>query len=353
MKKLAWLPLAFTLCALTLGCDGAVSTRRVPLSDLAAQMAAVQCAVRVQCTGRPLEATDQDCVSQTTAKLQSTLVGQIASAVARQTAVFDERKAADCIDDLKKAGCARFDTLLPETCLAATGGKGVVGVTCVSEFDCAADNFCSVGDQCPGVCKPRGRDTSAECNDDRSCGAGLRCPDIGGKCAAPLAAGAVCDVFGKPCAFGYSCFSPTILDPGTCEPAIKTWSSSAGETCAILASFFCAPGLSCPVLSDTEGELPVCKAGAVSAGQCTIGLPDPCPAAEYCEGSILDGTGMCSPRAPRMTACRSSRQCMFGDVCDGQLCVPRQPLGGPCESETGCWSRACSAGVCVVAQLCP
>ena len=353
MKISAWVPSAFTLCALTLGCDGAVSTRQVPLSNLAAQMAAVQCAVRAQCTGRPLEATDQDCVSQTTVKLQSTVVGQIGEAVARQTAVYDARKAADCIDELKQAGCARFDTLLPETCLAAIGGKGVVNAPCVSEFDCAADNLCSAGDQCPGVCKPRGRDTTFECDDDRSCGPGLRCPDIGGKCAVPLAAGAACDVFGKPCVFGFSCFSPTILDLGTCQPVGKAWSSRVGETCAILASFFCAPGLSCPVFSAQEGQLPMCQAAAVSGSKCTIGLPDPCPATQYCEGSILEGTGTCTPRAARTTACRSSRQCMFGDVCDRDLCVPRQPLGGSCVSETGCWSRACTDGVCVVAQLCP
>jgi hypothetical protein len=352
MRDSAWVPWAFTLCALTLGCDGAVSPRQISLKDFAAHIAAVQCGVRSQCTGRPLEATDQDCVSQTTVKLQSTLVGQIAAAIARQTAVFDERKAAVCIDDLKTAGCARFDTLLPDACLAAIGGKGIVGAACVSEFDCAAENFCSVGDQCPGVCNPRGRDVMTECVDDRSCGPGLRCPEIGGKCAVPLAAGAACDVFGKPCAFGYSCFSPTILDPGTCEPVVKAWSSTVGETCAILASFFCAPGLSCPVLSDKEGELPVCKAAAPSGAKCTIGLPDPCPANEYCEGSILNGTGMCTPRVARMAACRSSRQCMFGDVCDGDVCVPRQPIAGPCVTETGCWSRACDRGLCVVSDLC-
>lgn len=352
MKFAAWVPCAFTLGLWALGCDGAVSTRRVALVDLAAQMATVQCEVRSQCTARPLDATDQNCVAQTRLRLQSTVVGQIADAVARGAAVYDERKAADCISELKAAGCARFETVLPETCLAAIGGKGEVNAPCASQYDCSANHFCNLTDACPGVCAPRGLATATECADDRSCAPGLRCPEFGGSCTKPLPAGAACDIFGPPCDFGYSCFSPTILDAGTCEPVIRLWSSTVGGSCAILAGFFCASGLSCPILSAQEGQLPICEGVVPSGGTCVIGFPDPCTPGEYCEGSILEGTGKCTPRSTRGAMCRSSRQCMFGDVCEAGSCVQRQPLGGACVTESGCWSRACVGGICVVPSLC-
>ncbi|MDX2023353.1 MAG: hypothetical protein SF187_24170 [Deltaproteobacteria bacterium] len=339
------------LGAALLACDGAASARKVPLTELAAQMAAVECAVRPQCTGRPLEATDQDCVTQTTARLQSTVVAQVADAVARGTAVYDERGAWNCVAALKAAGCARFGTLLPESCLAAMGGVGAAGAACASEFDCRADHTCRTDVQCPGMCAPRGA-AGADCGTDRDCAPGLRCPDIGGKCAVPLQGDKDCDLFGKPCDFGLTCFSPTILETGRCVPVVRAWQSPVGEPCAILASFFCAPGLSCPVLSNVAGEFPTCAPASASGGACVIGLPDPCPAAEYCAGSILEGTGMCTPRVGRGAACVTSRQCLLGDVCEKGVCGPRQNLGGACETESGCWSRACVGGACVTPTLC-
>ena len=340
------------LCVYFMSCDGSAATRKVPLAQLAAQMAAVQCELRSQCTGRPLEVTDQDCVTQTTARLQSTVAAQVADAVARGTAVYDEKAAVDCVAELKAAGCARFGTVLPESCLVAMGGVGTMGAACASEFDCRADHSCKVDEACPGVCAPRGKDASADCSTDRDCAPGLRCPDIGGKCALPLAEDASCDLFGSPCAFGYTCFSPTILERGRCVPVLRTWQSAAGQPCAILANFYCAPGLSCPVLSAVEGEFPSCAAASTSGGACVIGFPDPCPPAEFCAGSILEGTGLCTPRVTRGAACMTSRQCLLGDVCEFGVCGPRQPLGGACETETGCWSRACAGGVCVSPTLC-
>ena len=357
MRSCAWGHWAFTLaCAvfftLVVGCDGAATTRYVPLAQLAARMASVQCKVRTQCTGRPLEVTDQDCLSQTTARLQSTLVGEIADAVVRNTALYDERKAADCIDELNNAACARFETLLPPSCLAAVGGRGTTGTPCVSEFDCSAAHFCSVGDKCPGACQPRGQDGTAACSDDRACAEGLRCPDIGGTCAVPLAPGARCELFAKPCAFGFSCFAPTIVDPGTCEPVVSNWSRRMGQTCVVLAGLFCAPDLSCPFFAIQEDELPLCQTKSLSGGACVVSVPDPCPATEFCQGSILEGTGTCTPRVARAAPCLSSRECSFGDVCDGGLCGPRQALGAVCMSEAGCWSRSCVDGVCVNPNLC-
>ncbi|MCG5053619.1 MAG: hypothetical protein KA712_11715 [Myxococcales bacterium] len=340
-------PLAVMACGL-LACDG---TQGVTLAELPAQLAALECAVRPQCTGRPLDVPSETCASQTTSRLASTLVGELADAVARGTAVYDARAAKTCLAALEAEGCARFQTALPEACLEAAGGLGTTDTPCVSDFDCRADHSCRVGAECPGACRPRGV-AGEDCDVDRDCAPGLRCPDIGGRCAVPIPAEGVCDVFGPPCAFGTTCFSPTILDPGQCLPVLTTWSAPVGATCAILASYFCGPGLSCPILSERAGELPACRAGAGLGQTCVIGIPDPCPPQAYCEGSVVDGTGTCTVRVPRGQACAFSRQCAEGDVCDGGVCVPRQGLGGPCASEAGCWSRSCAEGVCVSPNLC-
>ena len=336
------------LCLAAVSCDGS----GVPLASLASEMAAVECAVRSQCTGRPLDLPGLSCEAQTTARIANTVVAELSAAIARGTARYDGGAGRACISALRAAGCAGYQTLLPDACLEAFGGKGVANATCVSHFDCAADHFCAVGDVCPGTCQPRGATENAACDEDRACAPGWRCPEIGGRCVQPLPLGSACQLFARPCAFGSTCFSASIIGDGTCEPVIKTWSAAVGESCAILAGYFCAPGGTCPVFSAREGELPRCEAAAASGGACAFGVPDPCPANEYCEGDLLAGAGTCSSRFARGQACRSSRQCAGGDVCDGSVCVARQDVGGPCASETGCWSRVCREGVCVAPDVC-
>lgn len=335
-------------CAWLAACDGS----GVPLSALPREMAALECAVRSQCTARPLELAGATCAEQTETRLANTLFAEVNAAIARGTARYEASAARPCLHELARAGCARFQTILPDVCLEALGGQGVAGAACVSHFDCRSDHHCLMGDTCPGTCQPRGASVESPCEDDRACASGWRCPEVGGRCAQPLPLHAPCRLFSRPCVLGSTCFSPTIVQDGTCEPVLRTWAAGVGETCAILAGYFCAPGAACPVFSEREGELPACMALAPSGGACAFSIPDPCPAGEYCEGDFLSGVGTCTARLTRGQACRSSRQCGGGDVCDGDVCVPRQGLGGACASEAACWSGVCDRGVCVAADLC-
>jgi hypothetical protein len=238
------------------------------------------------------------------------------------------------------AACAGAQTgcgNLSQPACAALPGKLPSGAQCRFPSQCASAH-CATTNRAPcGVCTPP---SQPDDNCAVSCAEGLVCDNNTLQCAAPVGAGASCDV-AHPCDVGYSCVGA----PGTCQLA----ATHPGDDCdPTLANgpgcnftnngLFCGSSLRTCVEIKYVGEGEACGSTNASSARCKAG--------GFCVGGFCSGPAAddapCNldvgPPCLFPAYCRTNGGSDYNGVCtlpDGALCADDgiaaspPPAGGP------------------------
>lgn len=261
------------------------------------------------------------------------------AAIANGDTVFDDAKAAACLDAIAHASCdltSQSQRQVASTCSQIASGKRAEGAACSESFECRSQ-VCAVivsPELCErGNCLAGDPPTPAKIGEACSvalCEAGAYCDFPTGMCMALKAEGAPCG-FGA-CAAELDCVgSPT----GTCQalPALGepcsglcrdegTRCDAATSTCvkALLAGAACTMDSEC-------GVVYVCD----STHHCSLGVPvgAPCEVGQRCAGdhavcvTPAGTSGICAQPAADGAACQQNGDCA-SETCDptSKQCVP-------------------------------
>jgi hypothetical protein len=224
---------------------------------------------------------------------------------------YDPQSAAACLAAPWTA-CWTWETqaVQPQACDSVFAGLIPDGGACQFNVECIDGTCVSAGEMCGGTCAPPS-------------------PPVGAYAG------------GRFCAYGAGCANGGLCDGVTCRGSLQ-----AGDNCAEVGYFGCAPGLFC----DNTGT---CQLQVVQGGTC---LYDPkqdnvfvgpdlrglCQPGLVCQGEALlsDGgllPGTCEPPARIGEACAELANdevkhvsgCVLGAVCSCGVCVP-PPTSGRC-----------------------
>jgi hypothetical protein len=224
---------------------------------------------------------------------------------------------------------------------------------------------CVVRDSCPGTCGAYAAVGEA-CTRKNGCEGALVCSiDVGedqGTCTLPAGPGESCSS-SRSCPTFYVCLGVDYSDPnstGTCEPRDALFSGKLDEPCSLggVPGVLCEPHLVCELGGESAG---VCREPAGSGEACTLALPEPCPAGEYCRITDLVTrplVGVCTGSPEVGESCANPGgypvQCPMQAYCDEQsgLCAAVKRLGEACATDDACFSEACVDQKCVARLEC-
>jgi hypothetical protein len=257
---------------------------------------------------------------------------------------------ADGVCTPAPVGSAGAPSCAPFLC---DGTNATCPSSCLSDGDCAASDWCSMG-RCTGKlpagqgCSAADQCTSGQCVDGVCCnsacaGACDRCDANPGVCT-PVPAGSVgapsCGMFvcdgSSPscptmCGNDANCSTGNYCAANACVPA-QANGSSCSETRAC-ASGFCAGGTCCNAAC--AGSCQSCTGGmcaTVGAGQ--PGTPSCAP--YLCNGTLAG----CPP------SCAQDMDCAANNFCNGTQCAPLLMSGSICVRASECASGFCVGGYC-------
>ena len=338
--------------ALTAGaCDsGTTVPTDLTLDDLPPRYATVVCGAADQCLGPLIDIVLPNCESDIEALAEDSFVPVIREAIARGTVTYDGMAMAACLTALESASCSELDD--PSTiCDEALTGTAELGQPCLIDAECLGVAFCNrAAAACPGTCAALSG-SGGSCTRDAECAEGLDCSS--GSCVVSSGIGQRCT--GSECELGQVCVPDAAGADGTCQPLDSVLTAGIGENCELDSDGpYCQEGLSCVVTSAMAGMIDAQCAAPVGAGAaCHPGVPDPCPAGQYCAADVSSGIidGVCEPLPAVGEPCApalgpSTGRCGLGGRCVSGTCVRIGRLGDPCTSDAGCASNNCNAGTC-------
>jgi hypothetical protein len=326
----------------------------LPLSDYPRAFVAATCARLRTCSAAAFDISFAgfDCVEVLGPSFDDTIAEQFLDALDRGTLTYDPRLARACIEAARSVSCdAPLLTFDLGECYDAFSPPEDV-TDCHFDLECGRNRYCDTRAGCPGTCVPRD-EVGQPCLDDATCGYGLSCrgPDAASQVCVPLAeAGDACGGEAGVCAADHFCLGlrPLRGEVGRCVPVEEAFSAREGEACNLFEGPYCALGLSC---GRTAIETGICTRHPVaSGGACSAGIPDMCPAGEYCLPSgvgVPEGT--CVPLPREGEGCVfdiAVVRCAAGHRCVDEVCRVVGRLGDACASGDECVSRYCAGGVC-------
>ncbi|HMJ13012.1 MAG TPA: hypothetical protein VK524_16435 [Polyangiaceae bacterium] len=358
MRRLIAASVLVFACGFACSSDGDDSS--IALDDAATVLADAACGALERCYGPlyDLVLPGEDCTT-TIGEQLTEAVAELERAIDDGKARYDGGRMADCVDEVRAAGCGIDTALTSSACLAALDGTVELGDGCQSSQECSGDAFCRSAGTCPGQCVATG-DVGAVCESDGECEAGLECSSQQ-RCYAPAKKGQACGGSApETCDDGSFCVGASELGSGgECSAPDELFAAQSGESCSFVDGPLCAPGLSCTILSFANGIVEAECAPKVGAGAaCTLAVPDQCPTEQYCAIDEPPFTGTCTPKPRAGQPCApgpfedSDPVCAPYLRCDGGTCRPLQPLGGSCESDSACRSEFCLRGTCSLEGAC-
>jgi len=320
------------------------------VDDLAAKYAAALCKAYTSCAGdlyaifRPGE----DCVTNTTKTLAEGLA-TLPNAIDRGSIEYDDSKVQACLDQVSSGDCSTLSERSPASCKAALAGTIAEGGDCSLDGECRGEQYCKLGDACPGKCAPY-EQAGGACTGNSSCVSGLKC-GANGHCVAPSQEGEACKQGEPDCVDGLACLGDdsTAHTPGKCVTLAKAFNGKAGASCA-LDTNLCSIGFACEIKSLTpiSGN---CVAKLDSGAVCHIAVPDECPDDEYCVLPAPLGAGKCTTKPAAGTKCGAglgdAQVCAAYARCDAGVCRAIAHAGEDCNADDTCYSGHCLKGACV------
>ena len=317
----------------------------VPLNEMATASATIICQIVEQCIAPGFFGSD--CVTSYSAQFQDSQQPQLQDAVDRGTMNYDADKMRDCLDAMESMGCDAFDNSAPPAaCDEAMAGTVAPTGSCFIDEECAGDAFCNDGISCPGTCEAH-LPLNADCSMGGRCGGSADC--FNGVCTAPAQLNQPCGGRDHPyCGSGLDCEGGMDGLPGTCIARPAPTLAALDAACNPENSQFCQSGLSCVVTGLEGGEVPIwaCKAAVASGAACNFGVPDQCPAAEFCSGqfSPTNVQGTCTILPGENQPCADSmggEGCAPGMVCNDGICFRPKRLTEGCQNDWDCVSDYC------------
>lgn len=340
---------------------GSAGGTSVPLSDAIEAVIDVQCNAILTCAGDLAELwlAGMDCDTYFGNSFRDGQWPLIEEAVADGSIIYDGTKIQACLDAWEALGCDIFVMREPPVCEEALQGTVDVGGDCTLNAECKGPTFCKSNDGCPGTCTARLSEGSA-CSESDQCEAGLTCDDLLGECVVPSPAGEPCKAGQPDCEFGLLCTGNEDTTPGTCMEMADVLVNGNGESCGFDSASWCEKGLSCVLVNWTaSGPEATCQAVVASGATCGIGIPNQCPADEYCNADPQgtgSWTGTCVPLPTDGEPCadyEAGATCAPYHVCDtGGTCRQLQRLEGTCAEDATCYSDNCEAGECAPLNAC-
>ncbi len=221
--------------------------------------------------------------------------------------------------------CDKGNACMDYQCLPATGCREtpkIVGTSCSDGDSCTDSDRCNNG-SCAGT--------------PRDCGPGLACHTT------PACSGGACKSSPLPdntsCSDGSDCTSGDKCSGGTCSGTSKVCALGTcmtDNTCSE-ATGNCAPVLAPAGTPCDDGTK--CTSGDVCQGStCKPGAALSCDDQNPCTDDSCDPIGGCANVA-NSAPCNDGNGCTGEDVCDGKVCVGKQPV-------------VCTAGQCQVSSTC-
>ncbi len=327
----------------------------VSVDDLATKYATAYCEAFTNCIGgliaifRPGE----DCVIRTTQTLKEELA-TLPNAVERGTVKYDQSKLQGCIDEISSRDCSILSDRLPASCKAALAGTIAQGGECSLDSECKGEQYCKLGDTCPGKCAPY-EQAGGACTGDGDCVSGLKC-GVTAHCVAPSQEGEACKEGEPDCVDGFVCLGEdsTAHTPGKCVTLSQGFSGKLGGACAF-GTNLCVPGLACEIKSVTplSGE---CVAKLGTGAVCHVAIPDECQDDEYCVLPTPLGAGKCTPKPAPGAKCGAGlgdgKVCRAYARCDTDVCRDIAHAGEQCNANDTCYSGHCLNNACVTGDSC-
>jgi hypothetical protein len=354
------------------GSDGGPA--RLPLSDLARQLAHAACVNIDACFGPAAELIyhDEDCEAFYRAAIEAQIVAPLLRSIQQKGIGYSEAGGAQCVVKLLQAAaamppdCRGLNTFI-EDCKDALSNLRPTGGECAHRYECAKNNYCD-SPQCPGTCRPLGG-AGAPCLDNGQCTAGFLCgaptrdggdlSDGGKVCVPEIPHGQACRGLDSPCEAGTLCLS------GTCQTAHDVFTLNENQPCWG-NNLLCNPGLHCEFQGIPFLSAAICKPSVMAGRPCQFALPDECQKGSYCNAGVFGGPATCVALPIDTQPCARDyvqsvgikTNCAATFVCVNNLCRPRRNLTEPCEANVQCVSGLCAPrpdsglGVCIPAA-CP
>lgn len=230
--------------------------------------------------------------------------------------------SGNCVDG---TCCISTCTTPCRTCANASG-------TCTSLVTAQDDDTCSGTNTCSsaGTCGKK---------NGQSCGLGSECAS--GHCVDGTCCGDACTT---PCR---SCANAS----GACTSVIANQDDNACNgvnTCDSLGDCKKKTGQGCGAA--TECASGHCSDGFCCSSACSEGC-DVCSASGTCTVLGAGQTGQCGAykcggSAACPTTCTTDTQCVAGNYCGGNACLPQKNKGQTCGASNECQSGNCADGVC-------
>ena len=343
------------------GCGDDDSASGPTLEELPPLLAEELCDAFARCFGpaTPKGFTRESCLAENNAALADGDFQYLAASVEAGRASYHSGPAQRCLDDVRDATCSELGGGLRfDSCQEAIVGTITVGGDCALDEECVGEAFCMMGASCPGTCTAA-RTAGGDCENDDQCAAGLTC-DALGSCTTSAKDGEICGGDAPECELGLLCAGADeeMNVSGMCKPVDEVFSVPLAGTCTLDEGTFCQEGLSCVASVENQMVTWECAAEAAVGGACKLGIPDQCPAGQFCPvnpsglGATFEGTCQALPRAGQ-DCTEWQSLCDTGSVCgtDGK-CHPINRIGGACDEDAQCASENCVDGRCAAPPLC-
>ncbi len=340
----------------------------ITLDELPDAYAGALCQVLERCGGAVYDifTAYEDCKTLTAETLRQGGLDALAASVAAGRVEYHPDLVPACIAAVESRACDELIDRGIDACEAAIHGTVPGGQSCNLNEECEGSLICEINAACPGTCVER-YTAGIACTSDGECADGLVCSQVTAHCVKPAEAGESCGGGTEAqCDAGYYCQGDEVSRkmPGKCVAIDAITLGGAGDACDPTAGALCETSLSC-VLSGVTGSALTwqCRAPGVAGVACGLGLPEDCPAGEYCPLALTDvasGTveSNCVPLPASGEKC-ASRPLGGMPVCvayarcgaDGQ-CIDLRDLGESCDSDAVCYSGHCANGACEPANAC-
>lgn len=337
--------------------DGGDAETGVTLEELPAKYGAALCDVFSSCAGDLLAIfrPGEDCSKTTQVTVEESL-SPLKAAIDAGRIKYHPSRVQACLDDLTAAGCDQLDRREPASCRAAVEGTIAEGDECTIDAECAGEQFCKVGDACPGKCAAFAAAGEA-CLSNDHCKSGLACDD-NGHCVAPARLDELCKQGEPDCGPGLLCLGDdaTAKTPGRCFTVGDALAGKLGDACAFGDGTLCAIDYACEIRSvaPLSGE---CVAKVAANAECHAAIPDECPVDQYCKlGANPLDPGVCTDKPSAGERCTKglvdANVCAPYARCDDGTCRDIAHAGEDCHADETCYSGRCVDGACVTGSSC-
>jgi hypothetical protein len=341
----------------------------VPLADMPDAYAEAYCALLERCGGVFYDLTTayEDCVTLTAERIRQDGFSALRGAVEDGSVEYHGNLVPACLEAIRNRSCEQLNERDIAACNLAVEGTAAKGEPCTLSEECEGSLICETKDACPGTCVER-YSAGVECAADDECADGLVCSDATAHCVQPTALGEACGGgVEAQCGADLICTGDdrAMLRTGECVPLSSVELAGEGDACSPTSAVLCEEGLSCVLTGVENGELIWgCQQPAASGASCGIGIPEACPAGQYCpitgaqvilgtfqaECELLPGVGEdCAERPLEglLPECAAYARCDL----NGQ-CLGLRDLGESCSGDELCYSGHCVGGACEPGHAC-